>query len=117
MAAKRDCGSEKLWHSPYSSNRAPCDFHLIPCFKGHLQGKHFENDNEFKTATQDWLKGQDKTLYLSDIGKLSDRYNRCIIAVADPVGYSFPDIHSVILDLDHRPVDSTPIQPPHFIFF
>ena len=44
----RDCEFEELSHPPYSSDFALCDLHLFPNLKGHLRGKHFENDNELK---------------------------------------------------------------------
>ena len=53
--ALRDCGFKELLHSPYSSDLAPCDFHLFPSLKGHLHGKHLEDGNELKIATEEWL--------------------------------------------------------------
>ena len=57
--------------------REPCDFHLFPNLKEHPCGKHFEGDDELKTATEKWLWVQDKTLYLRGIEKLCECYNKC----------------------------------------
>ena len=46
----RNCGFEELAH-----------FHLFPSLKGHLHVKHFEDDNELKTATEECLYEHDKT--------------------------------------------------------
>ena len=47
-----------------------CDFHLFPNLKGHFNGKHFKDDNELKIVTEEWLQGEDKTIYLSCIENL-----------------------------------------------
>ena len=67
-AGLRGCEFQQLSHSPYTPDLALCDFHLL---KGHLCGKHLEDDNELKTAP-------DEILYLSGIEKLRERYNKCI---------------------------------------
>ena len=51
----RDCGFEELSYPHYSPDLAPCDFHLFHSLKVHLYGKHFEDDNELNTATEEWL--------------------------------------------------------------
>ena len=60
-AALRDCEFEELSHSPYSPDLTSRDFHLFP------NSKHLEDDNELKTATEEWLTTQDKIFYFSDI--------------------------------------------------
>ena len=76
--ALRDGEFEELLHPPYSPDLAQCDFHLFPNLEGHFLEKHFEDDNELKTATEEWLHGQDKTLYLRELEKLCECYNKCI---------------------------------------
>ena len=43
--------------------------------KGHLRGKHFEDDNELKR--EEWLYKQEKTFDLNGIEKLREHYNNC----------------------------------------
>ena len=78
--ALRDCGCEELLllHPPCSLDLALCDFHPCLSLKGHICAKHFEVDNELNTATEEWLLGQDKTLYLSGLEKLCEHYNKYI---------------------------------------
>ena len=52
-------GFEELSHSPYSTYLALCNFYLFLNLKGHLCVKHFEDDNELKTVTEEWLYEQD----------------------------------------------------------
>ena len=60
-AALRDCGFEKLSHPPLSPDQVLCDFHPFPNLNGHLHGKHFKDDNELNTATDEkWLQEQRK---------------------------------------------------------
>ena len=75
----------RLWETVDSNNCRPhpvcpdlfpCDFHPFPNLKGYLRMKHFENDNELKTATM--VKGGKTTCYLWGIEKLRERYNKCI---------------------------------------
>ena len=84
-AALRDCGFEEMSHPPYSPDLAPCDFHLFPKLKGHLRGTRYDDDDELKSATEEWLNEQDKTFYLSGIEKLRERYNKCIGVRGDNV--------------------------------
>ena len=77
-AALRDCGFWELSHPSYSPDLTPYDLHPFPNLKGHIRGKHFEDDNELKIAREEWLLGEDKTLDLSGIEKLLRHYNTCI---------------------------------------
>ena len=55
--ALRDCGFKELSCPPYSP-----DVHQFPSLKGHLYRKHFEDDSQLRTATEEWLYGQDKNI-------------------------------------------------------
>ena len=48
-------GWTTLPHPPYSPDLAPSDYHLFGAMKESLRGKHYENDEEAKTAVKKWL--------------------------------------------------------------
>ena len=70
--ALRNCEFEELSDPLYSPNQTPCDFHLFTSLKGHLHGKHFEDNSKLNTVTEEWVQGKDKTktLYFSGIEKI-----------------------------------------------
>ena len=55
-ATLSDCEFEGLSHPPYSPDLAPCHFHPFPNLRGYLCLKHFDDVNELKTATKEWLR-------------------------------------------------------------
>ena len=69
---------KKCDHPPYSPDLAPSDYHLFPNLKKHLRGQRFSTDDELKSATDEWLKGQSELFYFTGIEKLRDRYKLCI---------------------------------------
>ena len=74
----RECGFEEMSHPPYSLDLAPCDFQLFLNLKDHLRGMRYEDDDDFKLATEEWLNDQDKWFYLRGIEKLHEGYDKCI---------------------------------------
>ena len=69
---------EKVYHSPYSSDLAPSDFHLFLHLKKFLGGKRFDNHNDLKDAVQKWLTSQAAAFYEEGIQKLVPRYDKCL---------------------------------------
>ncbi|GFX41140.1 mariner Mos1 transposase [Trichonephila clavipes] len=65
-------------HPPYSPNLAPSDYHLFTTMKKWLGGKHFADDEELKNAVTHWFKSQAPTFYAEGIGKLVQRYDKCL---------------------------------------
>jgi hypothetical protein len=60
-------------------HRILLNWHLFPNLKKkHLRGQRFSTDDELKSATEQWLRGQSETFYLAGIEKLRDRYKLCI---------------------------------------
>ena len=46
---------------------APLDYHLFGAIKGSLRGKHYENEEEVKTAVEKWLCEQLPQFYETEI--------------------------------------------------
>jgi histone-lysine N-methyltransferase SETMAR len=78
QAAVLECGFEEMRHPPYSPDLAPSDYHLFPNLKKHLRGQRFSTDDDLKSATEEWLKGQPEIFYFTGIEKLRDRYKLCV---------------------------------------
>ena len=79
----RNCEFEELSHTDHSPDLAPFRFYLFPRLKGHLRGKHFEDEN---VRLRHVCGYRDKTKqYLSGTEKLCERYNKCITVHGDYV--------------------------------
>ncbi|GFX55296.1 histone-lysine N-methyltransferase SETMAR [Trichonephila clavipes] len=65
-------------HPPYSPHLAPSDYHLFTAMKKWLGGKHFADDEELKNAVSHWFKSQAAFFYAEGIGKLVQRYDKCL---------------------------------------
>jgi len=64
---------------------APSDFHFFGPMKEHLRGQKFADDNKVVEAVQSWLKATPKSFFLEDIGKLVDRWTKCVAKQGDCV--------------------------------
>ena len=53
---------EVLQHPPYSQDLAPSDFHLFGPLKQHLSGKHFPDDDSWKSSVHMFLTATTRTL-------------------------------------------------------
>ena len=42
--------------TPYSPDLAPSDFHVFDPLKDALSGKEFRDDDEVRSAVQEWLR-------------------------------------------------------------
>jgi [histone H3]-lysine36 N-dimethyltransferase SETMAR len=85
QAAIRDCGFEQLNHPAYSPDLAPSDFYLFRLLKKALRGRRFRDDNDLKSATEDWLESQEENFFLKGIQGLKERWNKCIVVGGDYV--------------------------------
>ncbi|GFR73167.1 histone-lysine N-methyltransferase SETMAR [Elysia marginata] len=63
-------GWTTLPHPSYSPDLAPSDYHLFGPMKQALRGKHYENDEEVKSAVKTWLKEQRIRYYKLEYGPL-----------------------------------------------
>jgi len=61
-------------HTPYSPDLASNDFQLFPQLRVLLDGQRFVNDDEVKSAVNDWFKEMDAEWYGSGIRKSFSRY-------------------------------------------
>jgi histone-lysine N-methyltransferase SETMAR len=78
MAAIHECGFELLCHPPYSPDLAPSDFHLFRLLKDSLRGQVFESDEVVIQAINDWVEGQEQTLFLEGVNGLEHRWEKCV---------------------------------------
>ena len=78
MAKLHELGYELLPHPPYSPDLASSDFFLFADLKRMLTGKKFSSDEEVIAETEAYFEDKEKLDYKNGIGKLYDRYNRCI---------------------------------------
>lgn len=78
QAAIRDSGFEEVPHPPYSPDLAPSDFYLFRLLKKHLRGKRFDDDDELKIATEEYLQMVGKRFYEKGVNELPERWRKCI---------------------------------------
>lgn len=81
----QDIKFECLIHPPYSPDLAPSDFHVFGKLKDAMGGKHFQSDEEVKTAVHEWLQAQPKEFFKRGIHALPKRWNTCITRQGDYV--------------------------------
>ena len=74
-----------LPHPASSPHLAPSDYHLFGPLKEHLGGNRFRNNEEVIEDIQEWLHWQPKDYFLSGMGKLPDRWNKCTANKGDYV--------------------------------
>ena len=61
----------EVWvHSPYSSDLASSDYHLLGPLKKALRDRRFTSDQEVKEAVHAWLAAQPKTSFSEGIRNL-----------------------------------------------
>lgn len=81
--AIRECRFIQLPHPPYSPDLAPSDFYLFRHFKKFLRGRKFNDDNELKAASEQWLEGQDKEFFQTGLIQLEEKWKKCIAVRGD----------------------------------
>ena len=69
---------EILEHPPYSPDLAPSDFHLFRNLKKALRGRRYEDNEEVKTATEQWFTDQPVEFYQEGIRACRIRWQKCI---------------------------------------
>jgi len=78
QAAIQECGYEELSHPPYSPDLAPSDFYLFANLKKRLRGRKFFDDEELKSAVEEWFNSKDGTFYEAGLNMLPSRWERVI---------------------------------------
>jgi hypothetical protein len=71
-------GWEQFYHSLYSPDLAPSDFHVLLHLKTFLGGRWFHDDNEVKEAVNTWFASQAASFCGAGIRKLVPRYYKCV---------------------------------------
>jgi hypothetical protein len=77
MKDERTC-TITLYHSSYSLDLVPSDFHLFLHLKKFLGSKRFDDDNLKDAAVRKWLTLQVATFYEEGIQKLVTHYDKCL---------------------------------------
>lgn len=83
--AIRECNFTQLPHPPYSPDLAPSDFYLFRHFKKFLRGRKFNDDNELKAASEQWLGGQNKEFFQTGLISVVEKWKKCIEVRGDYV--------------------------------
>ncbi|KFD56762.1 hypothetical protein M513_02439 [Trichuris suis] len=78
LAAIQQCGFGQIDHPPYSPDLAPSDYFLFGNLKQHLRGTVFSDDNELKSAVQDYFNSRDKNFFFNGLMNLKSRCETCI---------------------------------------
>ncbi|KFD64881.1 hypothetical protein M514_22909, partial [Trichuris suis] len=78
LAAIQQCGFGQIDHPSYSPDLAPSDYFLFGNLKQHLRGTVFSDDNEPKSAVQDYLNSRDKNFFFNGLMNLKSRCEKCI---------------------------------------
>jgi len=81
----RDFGWELFDHPPYSPDLAPSDYFLFLHLKQWLGGQRFDEDEELKTAVDNWFNSQAANFYAEGLKKLVQRYEKCLEVNGDYV--------------------------------
>ncbi|KFD64381.1 hypothetical protein M514_04378 [Trichuris suis] len=78
LAAIQQCGFGQIDHPPYSPDLAPSDYFLFGNLKQHLRGTVFSDDNELKSAVQDYFNSREKNFFFNGLMNLKSRCEKCI---------------------------------------
>ncbi|KFD49257.1 hypothetical protein M513_09809 [Trichuris suis] len=78
LAAIQQCGLGQIDHPHYSPELAPSDYFLFGKLKQHLRGTAFSDDNEPKSAVQDYLYSRDKNFFFNGLMNLKSQCEKCI---------------------------------------
>ena len=73
-----ELGCEALPHQPYSSDLLPTDYHFFKHLDNFLQGKDFNNQQEAKNASQEFLESRGTDFYTVSINKLISCWQKCV---------------------------------------
>jgi len=71
-------GWEQLYHSPYSRDLAPSDFHLFLHLNSFLASWQFHGNNKVKEAVTTCFASHVASFYDEGIQKLVQRYDKCL---------------------------------------
>ena len=71
-------GCELIPHPAYSPDLAPSDFFLFPNLKKDIRGLHFQSDEFFVMAVEDWVNGKDPDFFSSGLMALEHCWSKCI---------------------------------------
>ena len=83
MAAIQECRFQLINHPPYSPDLAPSDYFLFGNLKHHLRGTRFGDDDDLKSAVEEYFDGCDKSFFLKGLKNLKSRCEKCIEVLGD----------------------------------
>uniref|UniRef100_A0AAF5DCR7 Mos1 transposase HTH domain-containing protein n=1 Tax=Strongyloides stercoralis TaxID=6248 RepID=A0AAF5DCR7_STRER len=73
-----ELGYETLPHPAYSPDLAPTDFHFFKHLDHFLNEKIFNNEEDIKTAFEDFIASRSQDFYQNGINKMVSRWQQCI---------------------------------------
>lgn len=65
-------------HPPYSSDLAPCEYHLFGKLKESLRGTKFQDDDSLVNAAKLWLRRAGPDFYRAGIQALVPRWRKAV---------------------------------------
>ncbi|KFD53536.1 hypothetical protein M513_05642 [Trichuris suis] len=78
LAAIQQCGFGQIDHPPYSPDLVPSDYFLFGNLKQHLRRTVFSDDNEPKSAVEDYFNSRDKNFFFNGLMNLKSPCEKCI---------------------------------------
>ena len=87
---------EILPHPPYSPDKVPFDFCLLPKLKSHLFGTQYGSNEGVIEVVNEYLWDQDRAFYFEGIGKLEQRWAKCIALKGDCIEKQWSNFHSLV---------------------
>jgi len=82
---KRKSVSLLFYHTTYSLDLVPCDFHLFRPMKDGLCGQHFPRNDAIIRAVKQWATSADADFYEHSIQALVHHWRKCITNGGDYV--------------------------------
>uniref|UniRef100_A0A5S6QNF3 Mos1 transposase HTH domain-containing protein n=1 Tax=Trichuris muris TaxID=70415 RepID=A0A5S6QNF3_TRIMR len=71
-------GYETLPHPPYSPDLSPTDYHIFKHLDHFLSGRQFKNQEEAKTAFEQFIASKTTDFYATGINALASRWQKCV---------------------------------------
>lgn len=78
MAKLEELHYELLENPAYSPDLSPSDFHLLPCLKKFVVGRHFSSNNEFIATLNEYFEGLPENHFRNGIHELENRWEKCL---------------------------------------
>ncbi len=78
QATIRNLGFTVIPPPPYSPDLAPSDYWLFAAMKRPLRGRRYDNLQQLSSAVSKWVHDTPKDFFATGLGKLRERWTRCV---------------------------------------